>query len=67
MLRLVRHKRTAATPLEYPRLALYRSILRAHQRYLPPDARAVFISARDMEILKKKRLLQSAMTLRPMP
>ena len=36
-----RLKRTAPPPLEFPRLALYRSILRAHQRYLPPDARAL--------------------------
>ena len=27
------------TPLEYPRLALYRNILRAHQKYLPASAR----------------------------
>ena len=32
-----RLKRTAT--LEYPRLALYRSILRAHQKYLPAAAR----------------------------
>lgn len=36
---LARLKRTKAVPLEYPTLALYRDILRAHQRYLPPDAR----------------------------
>ena len=34
-----RLKRTKPPPLEYPRLALYRSILRAHERYLPADAR----------------------------
>ena len=30
-----RLKRTKAEPLQYPTLALYRSILRAHQQYLP--------------------------------
>ena len=41
LLRAVRHasKRAKPPPLEHPRLALYRSILRAHQRYLPADAR----------------------------
>lgn len=34
-----RLKRTKPVALEYPRLALYRSILRAHQQYLPADAR----------------------------
>ena len=34
-----RLKRTKPQPLEYPRLALYRDILRAHQRFLPADAR----------------------------
>ena len=34
-----RLKRSAPAALEYPQLALYRSILRAHQRYLPPSAR----------------------------
>jgi len=34
-----RLKRTKVPALEYPRLALYRSILRAHQRLLPPEAR----------------------------
>ena len=30
-----------ATKLQFPALALYRDILRAHQRYLPADARAL--------------------------
>ena len=34
-----RLRRAKAEPLEYPRLALYRSILRAHAKYLPPNAR----------------------------
>ena len=36
---LTRLKRTKAAALEHPRLALYRSIIRAHQHYLPADAR----------------------------
>ena len=31
--------RAKAPPLQYPTLALFRSILRAHQKYLPPTHR----------------------------
>lgn len=38
-LRLLSSRRSAAAAPQYPALALYRSILRAHQQLLPDDAR----------------------------